>query len=202
MSVKKLNWQHFFLGGGGQSPRPVLTPVHGMEYCMGIIKAINHWRKLAWPRFEPGSPKWHTGTLSTTLRAHAQLATFLYIGRVCLFWSPLEIFWLTKSQEQKWRRHCSSSSPCTYIVNTGWPLLFCAVAFKGKKHSLHFMTLFGMTVCDQGHNALVPMNNVKIIHQKAFHAHMYEVKSKCTSLDSCCKKLDHWCINAPSSVDF
>jgi hypothetical protein len=45
--------------------------VHGMEYCVGLNKAINHWRKLASPRFEPGSPKWHTGALSTTPRAHA-----------------------------------------------------------------------------------------------------------------------------------
>jgi hypothetical protein len=54
-----------------KSPHPVLTPVHRMEYCVGLVKAINHWRRLAWPRFEPGSPKWHTGTLSTTPQAHA-----------------------------------------------------------------------------------------------------------------------------------
>jgi hypothetical protein len=29
-------------------------------------------KKIGWPRFEPGSPKWHTGALSTTPRAHAQ----------------------------------------------------------------------------------------------------------------------------------
>jgi hypothetical protein len=54
-----------------ESPCPVLTPVHGMEYCVGLNKAINHWTNLAWRRFEPRSPKWHNGTLSTTPRAHA-----------------------------------------------------------------------------------------------------------------------------------
>jgi hypothetical protein len=41
------------------------------RYCVGLDKAINHWRNLAWSRFEPRSPKWHTSTLSTTPRAHA-----------------------------------------------------------------------------------------------------------------------------------
>jgi hypothetical protein len=56
-----------------ESPRPALTLVHGMENCVGLNKAINHWRKFAWPRFEPGSPKWHTGALSTTPQAHAHI---------------------------------------------------------------------------------------------------------------------------------
>jgi hypothetical protein len=38
---------------------------------VGLVKAINHLRNLAWPWFEPGSPKWHTGALSTTPQAHA-----------------------------------------------------------------------------------------------------------------------------------
>jgi hypothetical protein len=50
---------------------PVLKPVHGMEYCVGLDKALNHWKNLAWPRFEPMSPKWHTSALSTTSWAHA-----------------------------------------------------------------------------------------------------------------------------------
>jgi hypothetical protein len=37
-----------------------------------LDKAIEHWRNLAWTRFEPGSSKWHTGALSTTPRARAQ----------------------------------------------------------------------------------------------------------------------------------
>jgi hypothetical protein len=61
----------------------------------GLDKAINHWRKLAWLRFEPGSPKWHTGALSTTPRAHAQYTsscskifyTFLQVSfKKCTQW--------------------------------------------------------------------------------------------------------------------
>jgi hypothetical protein len=37
--------------------------------------------KLAWPRFEPWSPKWHTGALSTTPQAHACLT-------ITLNWRP------------------------------------------------------------------------------------------------------------------
>jgi hypothetical protein len=51
-----------------------------MEYCVGINKAINCWRNLAWLRFEPGSPKWHTGALSTTPRTHARGLFFLNCG--------------------------------------------------------------------------------------------------------------------------
>jgi hypothetical protein len=31
-----------------ESPRPDLSPVHKMEYCVGLAKAINHCRKMAW----------------------------------------------------------------------------------------------------------------------------------------------------------
>jgi hypothetical protein len=55
-----------------ESSRPDLTPVHRMDNVLGLDKAINHWRNLAWPRFEPRPPKWHTGALSTTPRAQAR----------------------------------------------------------------------------------------------------------------------------------
>jgi hypothetical protein len=72
--------------------RPVLTQVHGMEYCVGLVKAINHWRKLAWTRFEPSSPKWHTGALSTTYSMssclNGRLFPFLNTFVVSAFISP------------------------------------------------------------------------------------------------------------------
>jgi hypothetical protein len=63
-----------------QTPRPYPTrslPAQLWHWCrewstyVGLDNAINHWRKLAWLRFEPGSSKWHTGALSTTPQAHA-----------------------------------------------------------------------------------------------------------------------------------
>jgi hypothetical protein len=51
-----------------------------MEYCVGLNKAIKHWRNSPWPRFEPASPKWHTGTLSTTPQAHAQVEPFVTLA--------------------------------------------------------------------------------------------------------------------------
>jgi hypothetical protein len=108
---------------------PVLTPVaHGMEYCVGLNKAINHWTNLAWPRFEPRSPKWHTGALSTTPRARAPryflqgaITIFFFLKSrtkivLCTFvWHPFKLLhtyvhthmyvqtpWLVKSQLSKY----------------------------------------------------------------------------------------------------
>jgi hypothetical protein len=49
--------------------------VHKIECCVSLDKDIDHWWNLAWPRFEPGSPKWDTGALSTTPRARAHAAS-------------------------------------------------------------------------------------------------------------------------------
>ena len=54
-----------------ESPRPALTPVHGMEYAMGLNAAE---KDLAAPRFEHGSPAWESIALSITPQAHAPLA--------------------------------------------------------------------------------------------------------------------------------
>jgi hypothetical protein len=60
-----------------ESHRPVLTLVRRMEYCEGLHKAVNCWINLAWPRFEPGSPKWHTGDIATIFQWQRRVTSIL-----------------------------------------------------------------------------------------------------------------------------
>jgi hypothetical protein len=53
-------------------PCQVLTLIFGMEYCVGLDKAMKYLRNLAWLRFQPGSSKCVTSALSTAPQAHAR----------------------------------------------------------------------------------------------------------------------------------
>jgi hypothetical protein len=75
---------HFLIWHGVSSPSFDTLAQSGV--IVSLHKAINHWRNLVWPRFEPWSPKWHTGAISTTPWAHAlELQTYFYWEILMLF---------------------------------------------------------------------------------------------------------------------
>jgi hypothetical protein len=125
-----------------QTPRPyptssLPTQFLTLEYCVGLVKAINHWRNLALPRFEPRSPKWHTGALSTTPQAYSQifiinLATILDCFKIFLFtycyvgmykkcsWRQHELICFRQSRYLRWRMKPATCAPTSRSWSTRW----------------------------------------------------------------------------------
>jgi hypothetical protein len=139
---------------------------------LGLVKAISHWRNLAWQRFEPSTPKWHTDALSTTPRAHAQpfykasygwrrrylldfvyffitflqshsgFPTFLFLSEVGFSRQALHAGSKFPSKPMK----CNQSEKLSpYILNTGCPI-WRVLQWKMSVYSYYGHLVYFMTI--------------------------------------------------------
>jgi hypothetical protein len=117
-----------------QTPLPYTTrslPAQSWHRCMEwstvwvLSKPLITGRKLAWLRFEPGSPKWHTGALSTTPRAHAPPPILLH----SIVWSPFRSP-LGYNGPCTLKLHLLKGSTCWKRSRRSWPTWGCRWAAK------------------------------------------------------------------------